>query len=193
MNFDSDVTSQLLDSIGSSGYHPEAVASALHEAIAGEIVVAFVSHHEPTFDRHEVRRHMSVLVLTPTRIVLTHTDEHPGDSLLPEPYTTTTSESVPLSRVVAVVVTRMVATSTQALHEAVLTISWGTVSRLELEPAVCDDPECTADHGYSGSVAGDDFTLRVSAAADGGHAVERLLAFATTLNAASAHHQVHNL
>ena len=181
-----DQIHDLLHSVETSGYHPDAVTSALHEAIAGQAVVAFVSHHEPTFDRNEVRRHMTVLVLTPNRIILTHTDEHPGDALLPEPYTTTTSESVPLSRIAAVVVTRMVSSASHALQEAVLTISWGTVSRLELEPAICDDPECTADHGYSGSIAGDDFTLRISAAADGGQAVERLLAFAKTLNSASS-------
>lgn len=182
----SDVISELLHAVATSGYHPDAVTSALIEAIADEPVTSFVSHHEPTFDRHEIRRHMSVLALTPTRLVVTHTDEHPGDALLPEPYTTTTAESIALHRLNTVVVTRLVTTSNQALQEAVLTISWGTVSRLELEPAICDDPDCTADHGYSGAITGDDFTLRISAAADGGHAVERLLAFAKTLNAASA-------
>lgn len=181
-----DQHAELNHSVAMSGYHPEAVSSALSEAIADERVVSYVLHHEPTFDRHEVRRHMTVLVLTPTRIILTHTDEHPGDAVLAEPYTSTTSESVPLARITAVVVTRIAAAHSQTLHEAVLTISWGTVSRLELEPAVCDDPDCTADHGYSGSIAGDDFTLRISAAADGGHAVERLLEFAKTLNRASA-------
>lgn len=181
-----DYLADLLQSLATSGYHPDAVISAVEDTLAGEAVQAFVTHHEPTFDRHEVRRHMSVLVLTPTRIILTHTDEHPGDALLPEPYTTTTSESVPLHRVAAVIVTRMVSTTTRKLHEAVLTISWGTISRIDMEPAVCDDPECTADHGYSGAITGDDFTLRIAAAADGGHAVERLLTFAKALNAASS-------
>lgn len=184
-----DYVADLVHSVATSGYHPDAVISAVEEALAGEAVRAFVTHHEPTFDRHEVRRHMSVLALTPTRVILTHTDEHPGDALLPEPYTTTTSESVPLHRVAAVVVTRMVSTANQQLQEAVLTISWGTVSRIDMEPAVCDDPDCTADHGYSGSITGDDFTLRIAAAADGGHAVERLLAFAKALNAASTNSQ----
>ena len=52
-----------------------------------------------------------------------------------------------------------------------LTIGWGGVSRIDLEPAGCSDPECEADHGYTGVLASDDFSLRVSAAADGTDAV----------------------
>jgi hypothetical protein len=145
-----------------------------------------VLHHEPTFDRDEIRRHMTVLALTPTRLVLVHTDEHPGDDLLPKPYTSTTSEAVSVSQVRSVVVTRMVTSTSKQLEEAVLTIGWGVVSRVELEPARCSDPECEADHGYTGSVTGDDFSLRISAVADGGAAVERLLSFARTLSAATS-------
>ena len=52
-----------------------------------------------------------------------------------------------------------------------LTIGWGGVCRLDLEPAACADPECDADHGYTGMLAADDFSLRVSAAAEGPDAV----------------------
>jgi hypothetical protein len=54
-----------------------------------------------------------------------------------------------------------------------------------LEPAHCDDPECDADHGFTGSITGDDFSLRLSATADGGAAVGRLLEFARQLSAAT--------
>ncbi len=80
----------------------------------------------------------------------------------------------------------MVTSKSKQLEEAVLTVGWGAVSRVELEPARCADPDCEADHGYTGSLAGDDFSLRLAAAADGGSAVERLLAFARTLSAATA-------
>lgn len=180
-----DRTKDLYESISRSGYYPEIVAGALEDALAAEPVESFVVHHEPTFDREEIRRHMSVLVLTPTRLLLTHTDEHPGDTLLPKPYTSTSVEAVPLSRVSGVVVTRMVSAQTQQLEEALLTIGWGAVARVELEPARCDDPECEADHGYTGSVSGDDFSLRLSAAAEGGAAVVGLLEFARALTAAT--------
>lgn len=180
-----DRTKDLYESISRSGYYPEIVAGALEDALATEPVESFVVHHEPTFDREEIRRHMSVLVLTPTRLLLTHTDEHPGDTLLPKPYTSTSVEAVPLSRVSGVVVTRMVSAQTQQLEEALLTIGWGAVSRVELEAARCDDPECEADHGYTGSISGDDFSLRLSAAAEGGAAVVGLLEFARALTAAT--------
>jgi len=149
-------------------------------------VVSFYVHHEPTFERDEVRRHQSVVVLTPSRLVLAHTDEHAGDDLLPEPYTSTSTEAVSLSAVKSVVVTRMTTNPTEGPQppaEAVLTIGWGGVSRLDLEPASCNDPQCDADHGYTGVLASDDFSLRVSAAADGSDAVDGLLSFAASLSA----------
>jgi hypothetical protein len=177
---------ELRSAIDRTGYYPEVVADSVEGAVAGEPVVSFFVHHEPTFERDEVRRHQSVVVLTPSRLILAHTDEHTGDDLLPEPYTSTSTEAVRLSAVKSVVVTRMTANPTsgpKAPAEAVMTIGWGGVSRVDLEPAGCSDPECEADHGYTGVVASDDFSLRVSAAADGADAVSRLLAFAESLSA----------
>ena len=176
----------LRTAIERTGYYPEVVADGVAGALAGEDVMSFFVHHEPTFERDEVRRHQSVVVLTPTRLVLAHTDEHTGDDLLPEPYTSTSTEAVSLSAVKSVVVTRMTANPTkgpQPPAEAVLTIGWGGVSRLDLEPASCNDPQCEADHGYTGVLASDDFSLRVSAAADGSDAVDGLLSFADSLSA----------
>ena len=42
----------------------------------------YVVHHDAIFDPGmEVRRHMTVLALTPTRLVYSHTDEHPADDV----------------------------------------------------------------------------------------------------------------
>jgi hypothetical protein len=180
-----DRTPEVFDEVSRSGYYPEIVAEGLRDVLADEPVSAYVLHHEPTFDRDEIRRHMTVLALTPTRVVLVHTDEHPPDDMLPRPYTSTTSEAVPVSQVRSVVVTRMVSASSKQLEEAVLTVGWGAVSRIDIEPATCDDPECEADHGYTGNLTGDDFSLRLSAAADGGAAVHRLLDFARILSDAT--------
>ena len=183
---DRDRTLELRGAIDRTGYYPEVVADGVEAAVAGEQVVSFYVHHEPTFERDEVRRHLSVVVLTPTRLVLAHTDEHAGDDLLPEPYTSTSTEAVSLSAVKSVVVTRMIANPTsgpQPAVEAVMTIGWGGVSRIDLEPAGCNDPQCDADHGYTGVLASDDVSLRVSAAADGQDAVAGLLSFAESLSA----------
>jgi len=135
---------------------------------------------------------MSVLVLTPSRLILTHTDDHAPDDLLPEPYTSTSTEAVTLSAVRSVVVNRIVANPASyggdpiappGADEAVLTVGWGAVGRLDLEPAGCGDPNCEADHGYTGVISSDDFSLRVSAAAEGPEAVANLLDFADTLSA----------
>src|SRR5215217_719359 len=186
---DHDRTPELRRAIDRTGYYPEVVADGVVAAVAGEEVVSFFVHHEPTFDRDEVRRHLSVAVLTPSRLVLAHTDEHDADDLLPEPYTSTSTEAIRLDAVKFVVVTRMIANPTSGPSrpaEAVLTIGWGGVSRLDLEPAGCADPECEADHGYTGVLASDDFSLRVSAAADGNDAVAGLLSFAEALSARTA-------
>lgn len=183
---DRDQAAELREAIDRTGYYPEVVRDGVASAVAGEKVVSFFVHHEPTFDREEVRRHLTVVVLTPSRLVLAHTDEHAGDDLLPEPYTSTSTEAIALSSVKSVVVTRMVtnpAAGPGRAAEGVLTIGWGGVGRLDLEPAGCQDPECDADHGYTGSMTADDFSLRVSAAAEGPGAVERLLAFAESLSA----------
>jgi hypothetical protein len=187
---------RLREAIVHCGYYPAVVSEAVEGALAGESVVDFVLHHEPTFDRDdEVRRHVTVVVLTPTRLVVTHTDEHPPDDLLPSPYASTSAEAVPLSTIRSVVTSRMVAdpaayagqpAGQPEAHEAVLTIGWGAVHRVDLEPATCGDPECEGDHGYTGSTTADDFSLRMSATADGADAVTQLLAFANSLSAATA-------
>jgi uncharacterized protein DUF5998 len=188
-----DRSHELRTAIEQSGYYPDVVTDAVASAVAGEPVVDFMVHHEPTIDeRDEVRRHVTVLVLTASRLILAHTDEHAPDDLLPAPYTSSSTEAVALSAIRSVVVNRMVANPASyagrpipapGANEAVLTIGWGAVGRIDLEPAGCSDPECDADHGYTGVVTSDDFSLRVSAAAEGPEAVAALLGFADALSA----------
>ena len=180
----------LVVAIEKTGYYPQVVSSGVRAAVAGEEVTSFLVHHEPTIDRDEVRRHITVAVLTGSRLILCHTDEHAPDDLLPEPYTSTSSEAIRLSSIKSVVVNRMVANpatfaggGTPVPTEVVLTVGWGGISRIDLEPAACADPECEADHGYTGVLASDDFSLRVSSAADGQGAVDELLVFAESLSA----------
>jgi len=176
--------------IQEAGYYPDLVADMLETSLAGEAVDSYVVHHEPHFDRDELRRHVSVLVLTPTRLIVGHTDEYPSDDTHDVPYATTSTEAVPLDRVTSVVVSRTVTspaayrTGTPAL-DVVLTVGWGAMSRIDLEPATCGDPDCEADHGYTGALTSDDFTLRVSETGDGAGRVRDLLTFARALSAAT--------
>ena len=192
-----DVSSALREAIDRCGYYPDVVTDSLAVAIAGEPITAFVLQHEPTFDRDEVRRHITILALTPTRLIVGHTDEHAADELIRAPYASTSTEAIPLHRVNAVVVNRVVPNpagyasgkSDPAVAgggEVVLTIGWGMVNRIDLEPAVCADPNCEADHGYTGSVAADDISLRISAAADGPAGIQQVLDFAQALSFATS-------
>lgn len=180
---------QLRAEIAAAGYYPELVADSMATALAGEEPEAYVMQHEATFDRDELRRHISLLMLTGTRLLVLHIDDYPPDETCPVPYASANSEAVRLRDVTSVVVNRIV--GNPALHrpggpvrEVMLTIGWGAVSRLELEPATCGDPDCTADHGYSGTSSNDDFSVRVSEAGDGTGAVGRTLQFAEALSAA---------
>ncbi|MEO3784474.1 DUF5998 family protein [Actinocorallia sp. B10E7] len=179
----------LRTAIERSGYYPELVADAVESALGAEEVLAYVVHHEAAFDPGmEVRRHVTVLVLSPTRLLFCHTDEHPPSDLVPQPHCSTTTEAVRLDRISSVAVTRVVPRPEKYVSgnpptEVVLTLAWGVNSRIDLEPAGCGDENCDADHGYTGAVTADDLSLRVSEAADGGEAVTQVLAFARALSA----------
>jgi hypothetical protein len=174
-----------------AGYYPTLVAEAVDTALGHEPITSYVVHQETTFDREEVRRHVTVLALTKTRMIVSHTDEHPPDSPTSPPHATTSTETVRLDRVGTIVVNRTVDDPARYIpgtppREVVLTIGWGGVNRVVLEPASCSDPNCEADHGYDGSVSVDDLSVRVSEAADGADVVRQTLAFAAALTEATA-------
>ncbi|MFI2751915.1 DUF5998 family protein [Cellulomonas sp. P22] len=174
-----------------AGYYPELVADVLDVAVADEEVVAHLVHPETTFDAAEVRRHVTVLVLTPSRLVVAHVDDHPADSENPSASAAATTESVPLAELRSVALTHVVATPEQhrtgdTAAELTLAIGWGAVSRVDLEPASCADPACEADHGLTGTLTPDDVVVRVSAVAEGQEAVRAAASFARQLSAASA-------
>lgn len=179
----------LVEEIRDCGYFPELIADAISLARGSESVEGHLVHHEATFAQDEIQRHLSVLLLTPTRLVVGHTDENaaPGEPMR----AVTTTESVPLGQLNSVSLSQVVThpesygTRKSKVVEAWLTISWGTTRRLDLEPAQCNDPNCEADHGYTGDLATDDLTVRISAAADGEAKVRELVEFGTALQLAS--------
>jgi hypothetical protein len=184
----------LRSAIERSGYYPGLVADAVSSALGSEAVVSFVVQADALFDpAMEVRRHMTVLVLTPTRLLYSHTDENPTEDPSARPQAETSTEAVRFSRISSVAVTRVVPDPASYVpgvtmpSEVVLTIGWNVLSHVELEPAHCGDENCEADHGYSGTITADDLALRVSEAADGEEAVRQVLAFAGALAAATAH------
>ena len=190
---------ELVREIERGGYYPALVADVVALSLAGEEVHDHLVHLETTFDTDEVRRHVTVMVLTATRLLVAHVDDHHGhDADDPSaehapagpPVAASSVESVPLHRVGSVVLSHRVVDPArhrpgQAPAELVLGLSWGTLRRVDLEPATCGDPDCEADHGYTGTVAGDDVSLRVSADAEGVDAVRAAARFARSLTRAT--------
>lgn len=179
----------LRDEIEASGYFPEFVAATIAQAVGPEEVRASLVHHEATFNRDAIHRHVTVLVLTPTRLVVGHTDD--GDAPAAH-QALSTVETVPLRQVRSVSLTQVAshadryARGESSLAEAWLSVGWSTVRRVELEPASCGDPTCDADHGLSGTDMTDDLLVRVSAAVDGAEAVDGLVDFGVALQIAAA-------
>jgi hypothetical protein len=188
-----DLPAELRADLERAGYFPDLVADVLDVAVAGEDVVSHLVHAETTFDADVVRRHITTLVLTRTRLVVAHADDHGVDEPNgpTQPYATAATESVPLSTVRSVVLNHVVPQPQSyrpgtGSPDVTLTLGWGGVSRLDLEPATCGDPECEGDHGYTGTLSADDIALRVSAEAEGTAAVQQALTFARALSAATA-------
>ncbi len=176
--------------IQQAGYYPALVADCLESGLGSREPISFAVHHEATFDRDELRRHITVLALTDDQLVVTHVDEHGPDDANPVSTASASTETVRLDRIDSVVLTRVIADPARyvpgsAPVEAVLTIGWGAVRRMDLEPASCGDPQCEADHGFTGSSSNDDLTVRMSEAADGTAGVAQLLDFADSLIAAT--------
>jgi hypothetical protein len=195
----STLPTDLRTAIDRAGYYPELLADVVDVALGGEAVVAHLVHQETTFDADAVRRHATVLVLTSGRLIVAHADDHTAEagatatpeSAGPGAFATAATESVPLSAVHSVVVNHVVERPDshqpgQLGRELTVTLGWGAVSRLDLEPASCGDPDCDADHGYTGTATADDISLRVSADADGEAALREALVFTRMLSAATA-------
>lgn len=179
----------LTSDIERAGYYPALVADVVAAALVREPIENHLVHLETTFDQDVVRRHITVLVLTPTRLLIAHADDHADEAPAPQDVATATTESIPLAAVRGVMLTHVVDNPSTYVpgtlgREITLTLGWGTVGRIDLVPASCSDPDCDGDHGYEGTITGDDIALRIAAAADGDDALSRALSFARDLSAA---------
>jgi hypothetical protein len=185
------IRQELRADIESCGYFPSLVEDGVLLAVGDEPIENFLVHHEPTFDRDQIHRHLTVLVLTPTRLIVGHTDDHPAEGNSNRTYASSSTESVSLRRIGTVVVTRVVpqpeeyAAGSSPVEETWLTVGWGAMRRLDLEPAGCSDPNCEADHGYTGNMVSDDVTIRKSLNIEGPERVGRLIRFGTDLQRAA--------
>ncbi|MBJ2122191.1 hypothetical protein I6N91_14500 [Arthrobacter sp. MSA 4-2] len=173
-------------SLERAGFYPRLVADVVHDALDGREPLSHVVHLETHFERTEVHRHITVLVLTEDMLVITHVDDQQLDDAGEQVTAQISTESVPVSQIRSVVLSYLYAQPqdykpSDPAREMTLAIAWSGGQRLDMGPASCGDPQCDADHGYTGTIAQEDIVLRVSAEADGVQAVQNAKSFARAL------------
>jgi len=180
----------LEDSLQRAGFYPLLVTDVVQDALDGRESLSHLVHLETHFDRTEIHRHITVLVLTEDMLVITHVDDEQLDEAGEQMVAQVSTESVPVSQIVSVVLSYVYAQPqnykpSDAVREVTLSIAWSGGQRIDLAPASCGDPQCDADHGYTGTIAREDIGLRISAEADGLQAVQDARDFARALRAAN--------
>jgi len=183
------MSTTLAQAVVGAGYYPALAQHVLRTAIGDEKVKAHFVHAETTFDSTEVRRHMSVLVLTDSRLLRVHIDDGAGPESGGAHAASATVESAQIRSITSIALTHVVHEPEKFREgdvptELVLAVGWGIHSRVDLEPATCGDEACDADHGYTGDITGDDTLARVSVIADGAESVRALEDFARALHRA---------
>ncbi|MGN6403829.1 DUF5998 family protein [Sinomonas sp.] len=174
-----------------TGFYPRLVADVVDDALDGAAPLAHLVHLETHFERAEVRRHITVLALTDELLVITHVDEAPLDGDPQRATAQVSTESVPLAQIATVVLSYVFTEPASyspgdPVREVTLSIAWSGGQRIDVLPASCGDPNCEADHGYTGTIAQEDIVLRISSDADGPEAVTRAKLFARRLREANA-------
>ena len=109
--------------------------------MGAEDVVASLVHHEATFDRPRSCADITVLVLTGSRLISAHR-RAPADEGIAGRARPSSTEAW-IDQLQSVVVTRVMGPRPTDRHgpvELVLTLGWGAVNRLDVEPARCSTP-----------------------------------------------------
>ncbi len=178
----------LTAAIERAGYYPALVVDIVKAAVGTEQIFSHLVHQETTFDQDAVRRHITVFARTGTRLVIAHADDFVDPAATAREVAAATTECIPLSAVRGVMLSHVADDPSNYVpgslgREMTLTIGWGAVSRVDLLPGQCSDPNCEAgDHGYEGTIAADDIGLRISAEAEGRAALDGAIEFARDLS-----------
>ncbi|WP_394941004.1 DUF5998 family protein [Psychromicrobium sp. YIM B11713] len=174
-----------------TGFYPLLVSDVVNEALDGCPCIAHLAHLETHFDQTEIHRHITVLALTEEMLVIAHVDDQQLDEQGERMVAQISTETVPVKQIRSVVLNYMYAQpqeykSSDPVRELTLSIGWSGGQRIDIGPASCGDPQCEADHGYTGNIAQEDIALRISAEADGPMAVQDAKIFARALRAMNA-------
>ena len=190
MNTPTPEREQLVADIKHAGFYPDLVLEVVDEALADMNPDAHFVQHETHFSRDDFHRHITVMVMSGDYNVFAHLDDQ---HLQADPKATVPNlslDAVHLSDLNAVTMSygfsqpQAYNAGNTAPTEISFQIAWTGSLHLELAPAGCQDPQCNADHGYTGDARREDIAVRVSATADGPESVYRAQHFARALHRA---------
>ncbi|MDN5630801.1 MULTISPECIES: DUF5998 family protein [Kocuria] len=190
MTFSAPDGSRLVQDIEKAGFYPQLVTDVVRDSLDGRRPVSHLVQLETHFTNTELHRHITALVLAEDVLHITHVDDQQVDDAGAETVARVSTETVPISQIRSVTLSYAYHqpqnyTPGTPIMELNLAVSWTGTQQLELYPAMCEDPECQADHGYSGTAASEDVVMRISSEADGQDAVEGAREFARTLRRAN--------
>ncbi|MDR2347241.1 MAG: DUF5998 family protein [Bifidobacteriaceae bacterium] len=176
--------------LAAADYFPEIIVDAIDLALVGETPTACYANPEVSFLHDTIGRHLSVVVLTKSRLIVAHADDQGPDEVYP-PALAISTESIALSEIKVVCLSH-VFTSPDSYETGTgaaslrLSITWGANQRFQTEPNDCQDPDCLNDHsGIEGTIGAEDITLAANQDISGPEAVESLRAFAVELTKAT--------
>src|SRR5699024_8206426 len=138
-----------LTELGTARHFPQTAAQSPERSLRGAPPVAHPVRPETTFGAPGVPPQLTGLVLTETHLLVNHLDDDPADALNPSQVVSTT-ERIRLRRITATGLSQVFDTDgkgragTEA--EITLGVSWDGSRRVDLERAVCEDPNCQIDH-----------------------------------------------
>lgn len=180
---------QLIEAINRARFYPELVLATVEEALIGAEPTASLVHLETHFDQGEVHRHITVLALAGNLLVVAHLDDQNLDETGNSVIAHVSVETLTVSQITNLTLNYTYPqpqnyTPGTAPNDIQLIINWTGSHRLDLAPADCPDPTCSADHGYTGIAPREDIVLRISATADGPETLHEAISFARALRAA---------
>lgn len=152
------------EKIERSGFYPNLVASALRRALGGVEPEVSLCQTHTDFDHSGVFRHVSIAALSHRCIILVHADE------IDEGVAEVSTSTHPLSQMGSFAVRELwsqPSSEDPQLDELLISLDVGAMRRLDIDPAHCDDPQCRAEHGFSGIEGPAEIAMRISRAADG--------------------------
>ncbi len=190
MTYSAPDGSRLVQDIEKAGFYPQLVTDVVMDSLDGRRPVSHLVQLETHFTNTELHRHITALVLAEDVLHITHVDDQQYDENGSDTVARVSSETVPISQIRSVTLSYAYHQPQNyvpgtAIMELNLAVSWTGTQQLELYPAMCEDPECQADHGYTGTAASEDVVMRISSEADGQEAVEGAREFARTLRRAN--------